>query len=117
MTENPFMVLENRLNQLESILLEIRAHQTQMPAGPLSADQLLTVEEASKFLTLAVPTIYTLVQRRILPACKQGKRLYFSKEELTTWIKQGRKKTRMEIDAEVSKYTNIYKRKRVITSA
>jgi excisionase family DNA binding protein len=118
MTENPFMILENRLNQLESILLEIRAHQTSPQQGStLSTDQLLTVEEASKFLSLAIPTIYTLVQRRILPVCKQGKRLYFSKEELTEWVMQGRKKTRSEVDAEVAAYTNTYRRKRTLPTA
>ncbi|OKL39534.1 helix-turn-helix domain-containing protein [Pontibacter flavimaris] len=117
MTENPFMIIENRLNQLESILLDIRAHQTKPQLDTLSTDQLLTVEEASKFLTLAIPTVYTLVQRRILPACKQGKRLYFSKEELTAWVMQGRKKTRSEVEAEVAAYKSTHRRKRIVATA
>jgi len=35
---------------------------------------------------------------------KRSKRCYFSKHELIEYIKDGRKKTNKEIDAEVSEY-------------
>ena len=61
----------------------------------------LTVQEAASFVNLAVPTIYGLVSRREIPFSKKGKRLYFLKEELTEWIKTGRRKTIAEIEKEV----------------
>ena len=57
------------------------------------ADELLTIKQAAEILSLSVPTIYGLVSRREIPVNKRGKRLYFSKTELTQWIKDGRKKT------------------------
>ena len=69
-------------------------------------DQLLTIQQAAALLTLSVPTIYGLVNRSAIPYSKPGKRLYFSKQELTDWIKTGRKKTTAEIEAEATNYVN-----------
>jgi excisionase family DNA binding protein len=74
-------------------------------------DDLLTIQQAALFLKLSVPTLYSLVSRSSLPVSKRGKRLYFSKQELTDWIKAGRKKTQAEIQAEANAYLQT-KRKR-----
>jgi len=66
---------------------------------PIS-DKLLTIQEAAELLHLSVPTIYGLVHRLEIPVSKKGKRLYFSKEELTKWVKAGRRKTIDEITSE-----------------
>lgn len=65
-----------------------------------SGEQLLTVEQASKFLSLSVPTIYSKVSRGELPVCKPAgsKRVYFSREDLLKYIKNGRQKTNAEIE-------------------
>ena len=75
------------------------------------SDQLLTIQQAGEILHLTVPTIYGLVQRSEVPVCKRGKRLYFSKMELTSWIMSGRKKTVSEIDAEVDTCLSIRKKR------
>lgn len=67
-------------------------------------DQLLSVQEAAAFLNLSVPTIYGYVQRQEVPVSKRGKRLYFSRNELTDWVKEGRRKTLSEIEEEADNY-------------
>ena len=67
-------------------------------------EEILNIEQAASFLNLTVPTLYTLTSKREIPSCKRGKRLYFSKEELTKWIKQGRNKTLAEIEAEAGSH-------------
>ncbi|ROI14618.1 helix-turn-helix domain-containing protein [Epilithonimonas hominis] len=67
-------------------------------------DELLTVQEAAELLKLSRPTIYSKVSRRELPCMKQGKRLYFSQTELLNYIKEGKKKTFAEIEAEADAY-------------
>jgi excisionase family DNA binding protein len=67
-------------------------------------DQLFNVKEAAEFLDLTVPTIYGYVHKQEIPVNKRGKRLYFSRKELTEWIKSGRKKTISEISEEASSY-------------
>jgi excisionase family DNA binding protein len=69
-----------------------------------SSEQLLTVQEAAKFLNLTVPTIYSKVSKGELPVMKRSKRLYFSREELTNYVKQGRRKTNTEIADEADEY-------------
>lgn len=49
-------------------------------------DELLTVEEAGKFLKCTKATIFSKVHRKKLPYIKHGKRVYFSKDELTRWL-------------------------------
>lgn len=62
-------------------------------------------EFASKITGKAVPTIYDLVHKRLIPHSKQGKDLYFSRNELTKWmIKDGRRKTVSDIRNEAEKF-------------
>ena len=67
-------------------------------------DQLLTISQAGELINLSVPTIYGYVSRNEIPFSKKGKRLYFSKQELIAWIKEGRRKTVAEIADEADQY-------------
>jgi excisionase family DNA binding protein len=69
-----------------------------------ATDQLLTISQVAEFLSLSVPTIYGLVSRSEIPCMKKGKRLYFSKDEISDWIKTGKKKTISELSAETDTY-------------
>ena len=90
---NPFESIDARLRNIESLLLDIKHH----PAEKIAEeDQLLTIKEASKFLNLSVQTVYGYVHRSEIPVCKVSKRLYFSKKELTEWVKSARKHTLAE---------------------
>ena len=90
--------ISDKVNNIERLLLvKSETEQTEI------AD-LLTIKQAADFLTLSVPTLYGLVHRSEIPVNKRGKRLYFSKQELTNWIKAGRKKTNDEISKEASKH-------------
>ena len=62
--------------------------------------------QASEFIKLSVPTLYGYVSRNEIPFSKRpnSKRLWFSKQELTEWLKQGRRKTIAEINAEAHTY-------------
>ena len=60
-------------------------------------DKFLNISQAAELLNLAVPSVYGLVHRSMIPVSKRGKRLYFSEKELRDWIKAGRKLTLDEI--------------------
>ena len=62
------------------------------------------VEEASRLIGKAKPTIYALIRQRKIPCYKYGKKLYFFEEELLEWISKGKKKTIQEIESAASKY-------------
>lgn len=67
-------------------------------------EQLLTIQEAAEFLSLAVPTMYSKVSKGELPVMKRSKRLYFSRTELLEYLKDGRKKSNAEIEQEAKAY-------------
>lgn len=73
------------------------------------------IDLAIEITGLAKPTIYGLVSERKIPHSKQGKRLYFSRQELIEWLKQGKRKTQAEIKIEAENYGQ--KQKETIPSA
>jgi excisionase family DNA binding protein len=67
-------------------------------------EKLLTIQDAAKFLSLTVPTMYSKVSKGELPVMKRSKRLYFSQTELLDYLKAGRKKSNAEIEHEAEQY-------------
>ena len=89
-------LLSAKLDRIEQLL------NRQSQPAKADAEEILNLDETCKLLNLAKPTIYGLVSQRKLPYMKQGKKLYFSKQELTDWLKQGSKAVK-DLDADVDK--------------
>lgn len=84
-----------------NILKAVRNEQptTDQPEQPLIIDEVATL------LHLTKPTVYSKVSKNEIPGvCKQGKRLYFDRQTIIDWIKQGRKKSNAEIEQEAKAY-------------
>ena len=84
-----------------NILKAVRNEQptTDQPEQPLIIDEVATL------LHLTKPTVYSKVSKNEIPGvCKQGKRLYFDRQTIIDWIKQGRKKSNAEIEQEAEAY-------------
>jgi DNA binding domain, excisionase family len=92
-------MLVKEVSELKRLLIE---KQEQAPTE--QPEQLLTIQEAAQFLNLTVPTIYSKVSKGELPVMKRSKRLYFSRTELLEYLKDGRKKSNAEIEAEAEAY-------------
>ncbi len=60
-------------------------------------DEFGGIELAVQITGLAKATIYTLVSTRKSLIQSEVKKLYFSRHELTEWLKQGKRKTKAEI--------------------
>lgn len=97
---NPFESIDARLSNIENLILDLK----HPPKSQEKNKDLLTVEDAAKFLSLTTPTIYSKVSKGELPFMKRSKRLYFSREELTSYIKGGKQKTNAEIEEEANLY-------------
>jgi predicted DNA-binding transcriptional regulator AlpA len=101
MNEITFNNLPNAVSQLfykleciENLLLNSRSTQSEN-------EKLLSVQQAGDFLNLAIPTIYGLTQRNLIPHSKRGKRLYFLESELREWVNSGKRKTIQELESEL----------------
>lgn len=92
-------MLRKEVSELKPLLLALCNLQSTTPP-----EQLLTVQEAAKFLNLSVPTIYSKVSKGELPVMKRGKKLHFSNIELMQYLKDGRKLTNSEIETKAQNY-------------
>jgi excisionase family DNA binding protein len=96
---NAVTMLTKEVSELKSLLIN-----RQEKTSTIEPEKLLTIQEAARFLNLSVPTIYSKVSKGELPVMKRSKRLYFSSTELMAYVKDGRKKSNAEIDAEAESY-------------
>ena len=101
--------LTKEVRELKQLLI---SKQQQPPAE--QPEQFLTIQEAADFMSLSVPTMYSKVSRSEIPVMKRGKRLYFSLKELTEYLRNGKKKTTAEIEAEADLYLSKNKKSAVL---
>jgi excisionase family DNA binding protein len=101
---NPFETIDSRLSNIENLLLDLKHTPKEKGNTQPEADELLTVQDTAKFLSLSVATIYDKIHKGELPVMKRSKRCYFSKFELIAYLKEGRKKTYAETAKEADLY-------------
>ena len=83
--------LEMRVEELEQMLFLTK--------------NVLSFDEASKFLNLSKSYLYKLTSGNLIPHYKpQGKMLYFEKTELEAWLRQNPIRTQAQTEAEAQKY-------------
>ena len=70
-----------------------------------------SIEEIVKLTGYTKPTIYGYCQKNKIPHHKRNGRLFFFKSEIINWIKEGKQKTTLEIEADVD---NLLSRKKVL---
>ncbi|MDC6366925.1 MULTISPECIES: helix-turn-helix transcriptional regulator [Flavobacteriaceae] len=107
---NPFELIEDRFNarfdKLEKLILD-----NNRPAITLEPRDkprpFFTTDGLAEFLGVVKPTIYTKHSKGELPGgFKRGKRLYFDRETILNWIKEGHQKSKVEIEAEAEAFLN-----------
>ena len=91
-TKGSFDSLPEAVGDLTEQVLEIKEILGALQMQPSSStNRLIGIEEASALIQKVKPTIYALVRKGLLPACKRGKKLYFYERELHEWIEKGRR--------------------------
>lgn len=94
--DNPFEQINARLDKIESILQELLKNSK---PTPIKAQRVpIYIDELSKLIKLAKPTIYALVNQRKIPSYKKGKKLFFFEDEILAWLEFGRNMTEEEIE-------------------
>lgn len=83
--------LEMRVEELEQMLFLTK--------------NVLSFDEASKFLNLPKSYLYKLTSGNLIPHYKpQGKMLFFERADLEAWLRQNPIKTQAQIEQEAQKY-------------
>lgn len=66
----------------------------------------LNMEETALYMGICVNSLYKLTSGNKIPFYKpNGKNIYFDKEEIDNWIKQGRVATEVEIQQKAEEFT------------
>ena len=88
--------IEERIEELESLVYATK--------------NVLSFDEASKYLNLSKGYLYKLTSAQQIPHYKpQGKMIYFEKDALEAWLRQNPVKTQAQIDQEASHYVLTHK--------
>lgn len=97
--------LINKVEQIET-LLTAKQPQTQ------ESDRWLNLDDLCKYHPdhPAKPTVYGWIGQRSIPYHKKGKKLMFLKSEIDSWLKEGRRKTAAEIQAEAAQFITANKK-------
>lgn len=111
MDQVTFEQLPQVVGEIRERLLRIEDH-LEVLLGSEKTPSYLSISEAAEFLNLAKSTLYIKVCRMEIPVHKKGKRLYFEKAELYQWIKNSRRKTSEELQAEADQYLKLPIKKR-----
>ncbi|NQY28291.1 MAG: helix-turn-helix domain-containing protein [Flavobacteriaceae bacterium] len=102
---NPFKTLDERLSNIENLLLDIKHNPTpkyeaQQDSLWLDLNELIEYDPEKR----SKPTFYGYVHEGTIPYHKRGKKLIFLKAEIDEWLKLGRVKTNSEIEEESNNY-------------
>jgi len=99
--------LAHLINKVEKIetLLNVKQPQAQ------ESDQWLNLNDLCKYHPdhPAKPTVYAWIGQRSIPYHKKGKKLMFLKSEIDSWLKESRRKTAAEIQAEAEQFVTNYR--------
>ena len=90
------------INKVENIETLLSATQPQAQ----ESDQWLNLNDLCNYHPdrPAKPTVYAWIGQRSIPYHKKGKKLMFLKSEIDAWLKEGRRKTAAEIQAEAQQF-------------
>lgn len=76
----------------ESLARAMNKYINTMALDPPNDSGVFDLEEASRYMKLSKQTMYSFTSKRIIPHYKQGRHLFFRKEELDQWINIGKVK-------------------------
>jgi hypothetical protein len=91
---NPFEILENKLSNIESLLLDIK-HNPKPASEPTEIDRWLNLSEFCNYHPdhPAKATVYGWITYKKVPYHKHGKKLRFLKSEIDLWLMEGEQDT------------------------
>ena len=92
--------------------LQLEERISELEKNQFIQKNVLSFDEASKFLNLSKSYLYKLTSGGQIPHYKpQGKILYFDKEELENWLRQNPVRSKQELQEMASSFIAFSKRK------
>jgi predicted DNA-binding transcriptional regulator AlpA len=95
-----------RLDSIELLLKK------QEPQPEKDKQEFITLKQVCELTGYAAPTIYGLIGKNAIPHFKKGQRLFFEHDTIIAWIKEGKRKSKTEVEADADKHLQKLKIKR-----
>jgi ABC-type enterochelin transport system ATPase subunit len=96
-TNNPFEVIDQRLSNIESLLIDIKHKSVNVSNEKKELSERILIKECSEITNLAEATIRTLAHFKKIPYHKEGKFLVFKRSEIISWLDNGRPSNAQQI--------------------
>lgn len=97
--ENPFELINERLQKIKELLQELVQGKSSVHKVNHDND-MMSIDELAKYLRLSKSTIYRLKSTREIPCFKTGKILVFKRKDVDEWLERCRSKSKFEIEQE-----------------
>jgi len=94
--------LDKRLENIERLLLEKSNNNQPLPDCWFDLNELVEYDPEKR----GKQTFYGYIHEKTIPFHKRGKKLTFLKSEIDEWLKSGRVKTNLEVEAEAKHFIN-----------
>ncbi len=101
--ENPFEIILNRLDRIETLIHSINVSGNTNNA---IAHRVLNIKQLSEFIGISQSAIYKKTSERTIPHYKNGKKLYFHYEEIENWLLTTKIASVQEIEEMANKYVS-----------
>lgn len=89
----------------EQILKEIQLLRELLVKQEILKKEVFNLNDAAKYLDISKSHLYKLTSRKEIPFyCPQGKRLFFKKEELDTWLTRNRSASQYELEVKAANH-------------
>lgn len=87
--------IQNEIKEIKKLLLALNIQQK----------EILTVEDATVYLQLSKSCLFKMTSNKVIPFYKPGgKKIFFKKSELDTWIFKGKVLSSDELEMDVEDY-------------
>ena len=104
--ENPFEIILERLDRIEKAIEQLSDN------GSLAnANDPMDIKALSTYIKTSPSAIYKFTSLGSIPHYKNGKRLYFKREEINEWIFTTKVNTAYDIDKAANEYIIKHPRK------
>lgn len=109
---NVFAIMDARLSVMEDLLYQIRHSSNFTPESQAKAPgKIMTIDDVADYAGIAKSTIYKLTSSGEMPHSKRGRRLYFDRDQIDTWLMGQPAHTKSDTETSVNEFlANVGKR-------
>lgn len=101
--ENPFEIINNRLERIERLLENI-SNNNFINEANINLPKIMNLKQLASYLDVSKGYLYKLTSTNNIPHSKRGNRIYFDIEAINEWVLENKMWTQKDIEEQVNNY-------------